>query len=77
LYESKYMYTLVFKTNIQSDQALKEVNTLLDTNAALLTWSVDTEDVDKVLRVKSTADNSAEIISILKQAGYSCEELPD
>ena len=71
------MHTLIFKTNIQSGQALKELDKLLDNNTEYLSWSVDTEDVDKVLRVTSTKNNTIEIISTLKQAGYFCEELPD
>ena len=71
------MYTLIFKTNIQSEQALKEIALLMSANSSLLNWSIDTEDIDKVLRVKSTKSNAAEIITTLSEAGYSCEELPD
>ena len=71
------MYTLIFKTNIPSEQALKEIALLMSANSFLLNWSIDTEDIDKVLRVKSTKSNAAEIITALSKAGYSCEELPD
>lgn len=71
------MYTLIFKTNIQSEQALKEVAGLMSANSSLLNWSVDTEDIDRVLRVKSTKNDALEIISVLNKAGYNCEELPD
>ncbi len=71
------MYTLIFKTNIESEQAVKEINDLFNANTSFLKWNVDTEDVDKVLRVNSTINDSAEIIKTLIKAGYSCEELPD
>lgn len=71
------MYTLIFKTNIQSELALKELDALLNGNTDYFNWSVDTEDIDRVLRVMSTKNNTLEIINTLKQAGYKCEELPD
>ncbi len=71
------MHTLIFKTNIQSEQALKELDILLHKTTECLNWSVDTEDIDKVLRVNSSTNNTTEIINTLKQAGYICEELPD
>lgn len=71
------MHTLIFKTNIQSEQALKELNKLLDNTPECIHWSIDTEDIDKALRVKSKTNNTTEIINTLNQAGYICEELPD
>ncbi|MES2591230.1 MAG: hypothetical protein V4608_05045 [Bacteroidota bacterium] len=71
------MYTLIFKTNIESEQELKEIEPLFNSNTSFIKWNIDTEDVDKVLRVNSIADNSAEIIATLNKAGYHCEELPD
>ncbi len=71
------MHTLIFKTNIQSEQALKELDMLLHKTAECIDWSVDTEDIDKVLRVNSSINNTTQIINTLKQAGYICEELPD
>lgn len=71
------MHTLIFKTNIQSEQALKELGALLNSTPDCIDWNVDTEDIDKVLRVKSTTNNTIEIINTLNQAGYFCEELPD
>jgi hypothetical protein len=71
------MYTLIFKTNIESELALKEIEAafVMDTN--LLDWSVDREDIDKVLRIESKINNSQEIINTVRHAGYVCEELPD
>jgi len=71
------MYTLIFKTNIESELALKEIEVALVADTNLLDWSIDREDIDKVLRVESKINNSKEIINTIRHAGYICEELPD
>lgn len=75
--KNQMMYTLIFKTNIQTELDLKEIATLMSANNSLLNWNVDREDIDKILRVKSMKNDALEIISALNKAGYSCEELPD
>ena len=71
------MPILIFKTNIESKQDFTNLEAVLAENTHLLSWHVDTEDIDKVLRIESAIDNSGEIIHLVKQAGYSCEELAD
>ncbi|MBI3519054.1 MAG: hypothetical protein HY062_06815 [Bacteroidetes bacterium] len=71
------MHILIFRTNIETDDAHKEVGQLLNSHPLIIDWNIDKEDIDKVLRVQSTANNSLEIISTINQAGFMCEELPD
>jgi len=71
------MHILIFKTNIETEDAHKEVGLLLSTHHAVIGWNIDREDVDKVLRIESRIDNTHEMISTIKQAGFACEELPD
>jgi hypothetical protein len=71
------MHILIFKTNIETEQAHDEVGSLLSARSSVIGWSVDKEDIDKVLRIESTVNNSNEIISTINQAGFICEELPD
>jgi len=71
------MHILVFKTNIETDDAHHHVRGVLDAHPHIHTWHIDREDVDKVLRIESPLNISHDIINNIKQAGYHCEELPD
>ena len=67
---------LVFKTNLNSHQDVVNIESGLNNIREITTWSVDTHDIDKVLRIETTSDNiSTMIISILNETGYQCEEL--
>lgn len=70
-------HILIFKTNIGTDSAHNEVGSLLDAQSSIIDWHIDKEDIDKVLRIESTINNSNEIISTINKAGFICEELPD
>lgn len=70
-------HVLIFKTNIETDNAHNQVGSILSTQSSVIDWHIDKEDIDKVLRIESTINNSHEIISTIKQAGFICEELPD
>lgn len=71
------LHVLVFKTSIAEPKDLLRAGAILAAVPGILNWSVDTEDIDKVLRVESTTLNTQTIINVLSQAGYCCEELPD
>jgi len=71
------MHILIFKTNIETDDAHQEAGTVLSLHPIIINWHIDKEDVDKVLRIESKTNNSADIISTMKLAGFMCEELPD
>lgn len=71
------MHILIFKTNIDTENAHKEVGLLLSAHQSVIDWSIDKEDIDKVLRIESQLNNTGEIISTINQAGFMCEELPD
>lgn len=66
---------LVFKTNIASKDDLNYLLPVFQQLAGVVRWSVDTEDVDKVLRVECMDLSGSQIISALVTAGYHCEEL--
>ena len=71
------MNVFVYKTDISTDYDLEVLEGLLDNHGSVLRWNVDREDIDKVLRIESTADNSDELIRPIIEAGYFCEELAD
>ena len=69
---------LIFKTNIQSKEDVMSLEELFaPVQQNILDWSIDCEDIDNVLRIESINLESNEIIDLIKQAGYYCEELPD
>jgi len=67
----------VFKTNIGFAHDVKKISPVLGEESRIKKWSVDVEDVDNVLRVEAHRIEPTEIISLITQCGYSCEELTD
>jgi hypothetical protein len=69
---------LVFKTNIKTKKRVMEVSTILDGLPLLTTWSVDTQDIDNVLRVVITGNvQESDIAKLLLAQGFYCEALED
>ncbi|MEO6830988.1 MAG: hypothetical protein ABI378_02035 [Chitinophagaceae bacterium] len=71
------MNIFVFKTDIESEYDIEELDELLSEQETILRWNVDREDVDKILRIESTADNGSSLAKAVSDAGYFCEELAD
>lgn len=72
------MNLLILKTNIESDSKVKAVSRLLGMNPVILDWSVDTEDIDNVLRVEARGGlKEEELIELLSASGLQYEALPD
>lgn len=71
------MEILVFKTNIQHKKDVRRISTVLEPDNRIMDWNVDRWDVDNVLRIASLSLAPEEVINIVNNAGYFCEELPD
>ncbi len=71
------MHILIFKTNIETKDAHREISALLNAETAIIDWHIDQEDIDNVLRIESSINNTADIIHRICSAGFVCEELPD
>ena len=71
------MNVYIFRTDIISEYDLEAVDELLSQEQTIVGWNVDREDVDKILRVESTANNAEELQKTLSEAGFFCEELQD
>ncbi len=70
------MKLLILKTNIKSKKKVRSVRALLNKTPRISDWSVDLNDIDKVLRIE--ADDSLEekeVIGILKHSGLYAEAL--
>ncbi|MCV9933121.1 hypothetical protein OIU80_12580 [Flavobacterium sp. LS1R47] len=65
----------IFKTNIEQLCTDCEVTKTLNNHADILQWSVDTDDVDYVLRIVSESLTAKTIINIINDLGHECQEL--
>jgi hypothetical protein len=68
------MAILIFKTNINK-RLLKSTAQIFNTKESIERWTVDLEDKDKVLRIKSTDNNPHIIVDELAKIGIKCQEL--
>ncbi len=51
---------------------------VLDSHPFITRWTIDTEDIDKVLKVETKGNLSENnMINLLKSSGFDCEVLPD
>lgn len=65
----------IFKTDIGALCNNCGVHKILDNHNEIHSWSIDSEDVDCVLRVFSDTLTPAGIIDIINQSGHQCTEL--
>lgn len=65
---------LIFKTNIKHQNDVDVVTPLLNQTQGIHQWNVATDDVDKVLRIETFQLQAHEIINLINNAGYHCEE---
>ena len=66
---------LVFKTNIKTEPDQQRIKQIFDTHPSIHHWNVDTDDIDCILRVVTRQVSASEIIRILTETGYQCQEL--
>lgn len=65
----------IFGTNVATETDKKKILDSLRANPQIQDCSLDSEDVDKVLRVVSASMGQDEIIGILNTNGFTCKEL--
>lgn len=63
---------LLFRTDIQ--QLSEELQSMLNGHQSVHRWSIDTEDVDRVLKIVSNELQSHQVIEFVESLGYSCIE---
>jgi copper chaperone len=69
------MKTLKFKTNIKCGGCIAKVTPALNKVEGISKWNVDMEDPQKTLTVETNNLTEDEIIDVLKNAGYSAENV--
>lgn len=70
-------HILIFKTNIKTEEDKTLLLEFFSTNKSVVECSIDCEDIDCVMRVVSYELSSGEIIKLVKQKGFRCEELTE
>lgn len=68
---------LVFKTTIKTEEDKQKVALVLDSLSQINRWTVDCDDCDCVLRIEADGILEDQIIKIVQQLGFDCEELKD
>ena len=68
---------LIFRTDVQEDNDMMRLGFILSGDRRIQEWNVDREDVDHVLRIRSKELCAEDVVKIICQAGFFCEELPD
>jgi len=69
---------MIFKTNIKSRRKARMFGAIFRRHPFIYTWSIDFEDVDKVLRIESASDlQSDAVVQLVTNHGFICEDLPD
>lgn len=69
------MEILVFKTNIVQFKDIRKVGNILMKEKDILTWNVDSEDCDRVLRIVAQKNISQKVEMMVNKAGFYCREL--
>jgi hypothetical protein len=76
-YAKKALHILVFKTNLVSARDIHRISPLMGDTPGIIRWNVDEHDIDNVLRIETAWLLPEDIIRVVTDAGYICEELPD
>ena len=67
--------SLKFKTNINCGGCIKTVTPHLDKADGITSWSVDTDNKDKILTVESDGITTEEVLEVIKKAGFKIESI--
>lgn len=72
------MELLLFKTDIKTKKKIKIIAPIFNNHTSIFNWSVDTEDIDNVLRIETNKNlQENDVITLVKTKGFNCEILAD
>ena len=69
------MKTYRFKTSIHCNSCLSRVTPFLDADNRIISWEVDLNDPDRILKVETNECEASDIIEIVDNIGYDIELL--
>lgn len=68
----------IFRTNISTRQKVKQIKSLFKAIPFVLSWSIDQDDIDNVLKVRTkNVFQGEELIRLMKGHDVQCELLAD
>lgn len=72
------MKLVILKTNIRSKRKVNRIKPIFNNMPSILNWSIDTQDIDNVLRIEATENlHEVDIIHLIKKYGFYAEALSD
>ena len=72
------MKLIILRTDIKTKKKVKKMASIFNQHNEIISWSVDTEDIDNVLRIESTDQLFDEdIIQLVSKEGFYAEDLPE
>lgn len=72
------MEVYIYKTSIENQEGAKRLEALFKNYPSIRRWIVDTEDIDKVLKIESVENLiEKDLVESIRNAGYHCEEFPN
>jgi len=69
------MKTTEFKTSIKCNGCIERITPGMNSLEGIVTWNVDLTKPLKILKVESMRDYEQEIVSVLREKGYTCEKI--
>jgi copper chaperone CopZ len=69
------MKKMEFKTDLKCNGCIERITSQMNSLDGIITWDVDLTKPEKILKIESMRDNEPEIISILREKGYTCEKI--
>jgi hypothetical protein len=72
------MKLVILKTDIKTKKKVKKMKPVFNNHPVISKWSIDTEDIDNVLRIE--ADDilqEDDVKKLVTENGFLCETLPD
>lgn len=72
------MKLLIFKTDITSQSKVRALRPLFNALDTIQGWTIDTEDIDNVLRIEAVGHiDEHDVIHLMRAKGFRCEVLMD
>ena len=64
-----------FKTSLKCSGCVERITPRMNSLDGIISWEVDLTKSVKILKVESMKDNEQEIVSVLRENGYTCEKI--
>jgi len=72
------MKLVILRTDIKTKKKVKKMRPVFNSHPVISKWSIDTEDIDNVLRIEAEDNlDEDEVKKLVTENGFYCEDLPD